>query len=269
MALWKLQDQLCDPPIVQEKDQYRVKFAVSDEERAAAFRLRYNVFRLERGRNLPDNSRMDKDQFDDSCVHLVVENKSTSETVGTYRIHPGPVASESGLGFYSEQEFRIRGLERIRLRTLEVGRSCVDPAYRNGTVVALLWEGVSHVMRRSGLRYLMGCVSLEETDPAAGWILYDLFREQGKLSAEICGEALPHVKMERSTSEELEKFREAHPLARKLLPPLFKGYLSMGAEVCSEPVYDRDFGTVDFLILLDVGKLPERYQKHFNVPEIR
>ena len=60
-------------------------------------------------------------------------------------------------------------------------------------------------------------------------------------------------------------YRQQHPVPRTLIPPLFKGYLRMGAKICSEPVFDSDFGTIDFLILLDTGRLPERYQKHFNV----
>lgn len=269
MSLLELRDRLCNPPIILEKDPYRVKFAVSGEELAGAFKLRYNVFKLEQGKNIMENeSRIEKDCFDDHCFHLVVEEIHSAKTVGTSRIYPGPAAVENKSGFYSEGEFKIDGLEKIALQTIEVGRSCVDGEYRNGTVVALLWAGISEVMRRSGLRYLMGCASLEESDPAAGWILYDLFKEQDKLCKEITGQALPHVQMERPAPEELQKFRKSHPQTRKLLPPLFKGYLSMGAKICSEPVFDREFGTLDFLILLDVGGLPQRYQKHFNVPEI-
>ena len=270
MSLLKMQENLCNPPLILEKDQYRVKFAVTGEELSSAFKLRYEAFKLEQDRKqLQNGNRMDKDRFDDNCLHLLVEEKTSAKTVGTSRIHPGPVAAASNSGFYSEGEFKINGLEKIRLQTMEVGRSCVDGKYRNGTVLALLWAGISEGLRRSGLRYLMGCASLEECDQTAGWLLYDSFREQGKLSEELTGTALPHVKMERPSPEELQKFKKGHPVMRKLLPPLFKGYLSMGAKICSEPVFDRQFGSVDFLVLLDAGRLPERYQKHFNVPEIR
>ena len=45
------------------------------------------------------------------------------------------------------------------------------------------------------------------------------------------------------------------------LPPLFKVYLDMGARVCSEPAIDREFGVIDFLIVLDVETLDERTRK--------
>ena len=35
------------------------------------------------------------------------------------------------------------------------------------------------------------------------------------------------------------------------LPKLFRTYLRLGALVVSEPAIDREFGTVDFLILMD------------------
>ena len=52
---------------------------------------------------------------------------------------------------------------------------------------------------------------------------------------------------------------------RDLLPPLMKGYMRLGAKICGKPAYDREFGTIDFLILLDIARLPERYSKHFNI----
>ena len=45
------------------------------------------------------------------------------------------------------------------------------------------------------------------------------------------------------------------------IPPLFKVYLDMGAKVCSEPAIDREFGVIDFLIVLDVENLDERTAK--------
>jgi putative hemolysin len=38
-------------------------------------------------------------------------------------------------------------------------------------------------------------------------------------------------------------------------------YLDMGAQVCSEPAIDREFGVIDFLIVLDVENLDERTRR--------
>jgi putative hemolysin len=43
-----------------------------------------------------------------------------------------------------------------------------------------------------------------------------------------------------------------------LLPPLIRGYLHLGAEVCGPPSHDPEFGTADVLITLAVSRLDHR-----------
>ena len=78
MDVSELRDKLCNPPVLAEKDQYRIKFADTPEEMQAAFKLRYEVFNLEQGKGLEAASRdgIDRDEFDDYCLHLVVEEKT-------------------------------------------------------------------------------------------------------------------------------------------------------------------------------------------------
>ena len=269
MDVSELRDKLCNPPVLAEKDQYRIKFADTPEEMQAAFKLRYEVFNLEQGKGLEAASRdgIDRDEFDDYCLHLVVEEKTQHKVVGTYRIHLGAVASKA-LGFYSEQEFRITGLDKIAENTIEVGRSCVSPEHRDGTVVALLGGGMAEIVYRSRLRYMFGCVSLEDTNPASGWAIYEHLKTMGKISDQIFAEGLPKCVMPRPPQEEIDAILNDRKLLRGLIPPLFKGYLRLGAKICGEPVFDHEFGTIDFLILLDVSGLPERYIKHFNVASV-
>jgi len=47
------------------------------------------------------------------------------------------------------------------------------------------------------------------------------------------------------------------------LPKLFKIYLSFGAKVCSAPVIDRFFKTIDFLMIFDLDDLDERNYRFF------
>ena len=47
------------------------------------------------------------------------------------------------------------------------------------------------------------------------------------------------------------------------LPSLFHTYLRYGARVCGGPAIDREFGTSDFLVLLDVGELSPRQRALF------
>jgi len=48
-----------------------------------------------------------------------------------------------------------------------------------------------------------------------------------------------------------------------VLPPLLKGYLRLGAQVCGEPAWDPDFNTADLPILLPLRNLNPVYSRHF------
>ena len=43
------------------------------------------------------------------------------------------------------------------------------------------------------------------------------------------------------------------------VPPLMRGYLRLGAQVCGEPAHDPDFGVGDFPALLDKRQADTRY----------
>jgi putative hemolysin len=38
---------------------------------------------------------------------------------------------------------------------------------------------------------------------------------------------------------------------------LLRAYLTVGAQVCGPPALDAQFGTIDFLTLLDLAKVPK------------
>ncbi|PYJ68411.1 MAG: hypothetical protein DME75_13155 [Verrucomicrobia bacterium] len=44
---------------------------------------------------------------------------------------------------------------------------------------------------------------------------------------------------------------------------LLRAYLAIGAKICGQPAIDREFGTIDFLTLLDLQTLPAIVRAHF------
>lgn len=264
MHIKELQNKISVPSLLGEKDSFLIKLVETEEEMEKAFRLRYKIFNLEQGKGLETaiKNGIDRDEFDDYCMHLVIQDKKTGDFVGTYRIHLGPVA-KLNLGFYSSREYDICGLDKIADQAIEVGRSCVAPEFRNGAVVALLWRGITEVLRRSRLKYLFGCVSLETTDPAMGWALYRYFEESGKLCDTLSAKPVKRFELEQPSEDRIQAcFKDRRALLNNI-PPLFKGYLRLGTKICSKPALDDEFGTIDYLILLDTGQLPERYFRHF------
>ena len=166
---------------------YQIRLAQSLAEREAACRLRFKVFNIELGEGLISSysTGMDQDQFDLFCDHLIVEDRSRNEIVGTYRMQSGMTAA-CNLGYYSAQEFDFAPYEPIRNEVLELGRASIERDHRSSEVLTLLWRGIAQYSKFYGLRYLIGCSSLNSQDPETGWGMYQ------QLSAFSDRSAAPH-----------------------------------------------------------------------------
>ena len=228
-------------------DNYAARLAVGGEDLTRAQRLRFAVFNEELKEGLPESWKTgrDEDRFDAVCDHLLVEDVGTGEIVGTYRMLTGERAAEKGTGYYSAQEFDFAPFEPHRAKILELGRACVASAHRNQTVLGLLWRGISIYARAKRSRYLIGCSSLTTQDPAVGSSAY----------VQLAGR---HLAPERFRTKPLPGYAfpiEPGPeLAR--IPRLMAAYIAVGARICGEPALDREFKTIDFLTLIDLGSLP-------------
>ena len=253
------------PSVLLETGNFLVKLAENPEEVEKALRLRYEVFNLEQGKGLKecDKKGVDSDEFDEFCLHLLVTEKETEKVIGTYRIHLGSVAN-TAKGFYSAREYEVKGLREIANYCMELGRSCVAPKYRTGATVALMWGGIGELLNRADLRFMLGCVSLETINPATGWALHRYFQKKHLMSEILEAEPRGQYKLENATEQEIEKLIQDETALKRFLPPLFKGYLRLGCKICGNPALDNEFGTIDFLIIVDKQKVPERYVRHFG-----
>ncbi len=268
--------------VLAENEHYLIKLAENQAEISAAQELRYRVFKEEQGRLSTCSDVTDRDYFDSFCRHLVVVEKGSGRIVGTYRVLTNNAAHFAGR-FYSQDEFTISGLKNMRDDLCEVGRSCVDPEFRNGAVVSLLWSGLislrHHSMSPFGLlekvrrhyhrrpaakfEYLFGCVSLEETDPVAALALYEYCLQNNLVTNKLTARPRAGFELAPVSDAEVQRYlQENEKTMLRKLPPLFKGYINLGAKICGAPAYDREFGTIDFLILQDMREIPERYLRH-------
>ncbi len=227
--------------------------ARSVTEVTEAQRIRYQVFAEEMGANLPSTSLgLDIDRFDEFCEHLLVRDHHDGRIVGTYRILPPEQAVQAG-GYYSETEFDLSRLAHLRNRTVEVGRSCVHPDYRDGATITQLWNGLADYIGRHSHEYLIGCASISMGD--GGHYAASVYNKVHKLHAAPAEyRVFPHCRLPlESLNQELDV----------IVPPLIKGYLRLGAYVAGEPAWDPDFNCADLFILLPVSRLNERYARHF------
>lgn len=252
--------------------------AQTTEEIAACQRLRYHVFYEEmtaRADETTSTQRTDCDPFDEICDHLIVVHRGPSqhndpimlqdgELIGTYRLLRQEIAEAHG-GFYSQTEFDIGQLiaRKPALRFLELGRSCVLKPFRSRPVVELLWQGIWNYVRSHRMDVMLGCASLEGTNPDTHSVALSLLSE-ASAPEEWRVSALPqrYVNMRRIAPEGLDRLR-----ALRMLPPLIRGYLRLGCYIGDGAVIDLQFNTIDVLIILPISAIDPRYFAHFGHPE--
>ena len=236
-----------------EAGNYLARLALTESERAAAYRLRFVVFNLEMNEGLESAyaDGYDKDHFDDVCDHMIVQDRTTGRIVGTYRMQMGDVAGRY-FGYYSEQEFCFAPYEAMRPQIVELGRACIHREHRSPEVLHLLWRGIARYALVNGGRYMMGCCSLTSQDVEEGHAVFESLRscmvEPDLLTKATTAFALPEAKLTNLAAR---------------APKLLRAYLTIGAKICSEPAIDRGFKTIDFLTLLDLQTLHPRVAKRF------
>ena len=247
------------PRIHAEIGRYRLRLAHSVADRDAVCRLRFKVFNIELGKGLEASyaTGLDVDQFDLFCDHLLVEDLFSGHAVGTYRMQSGSTA-ERNLGYYSEQEFDFAPYRSLRPEILELGRASIDREHRTPEVLTLLWRGIAQYARDMQLRYLVGCSSLNTIDPCEGWRIYRQLTSH-RVAEELTTQ--PHKTYLCPESEEPQTAGDGEKI-----PKLLRTYLALGARICSTPAWDGEFGTIDFLTLLDLKNISSSARNRFLAP---
>ena len=250
-----------------------VRLAQTAAEVRQAQKLRYRVFYQE-GPAVPNPARLfarrDVDAYDAICDHVLVLDHAKRENplnrpavVGTYRLLRQPLAEEYG-GFYTAGEFDIDALigRHANLQFLELGRSCVLAPYRNKRTVELLWLGIWAYVLQNRADVMIGCASLDGTEPKRLALPLSFLHHYARAPETWRARALPnrYIEMNRMSREAIDQ-----KAALRMLPPLIKGYLRLGALVGDGAVVDHEFGTTDVLIVLPVAEIKQRYLEHFDL----
>jgi putative hemolysin len=245
------------PPAPIEHAHYVARFARTESDLLQVLRLRYEVFNLELNEGLDENVELglDLDRFDPGFHHLMVFDQSAGGLlVGTYRLQTATMARDQG--FYSAGEFAIDQIPAwIREQSVELGRACVARSHRNRLVLFLLWKGLARYLQHNGMRFMFGCSSLSTMDPEIAEAMYRHLVVQGHQHPEVRVEALPGWAAPELPAELDLSHVEID------VPGLFRSYLRYGAQICGRPAIDREFKTVDFLMLFDLGSLDERRRR--------
>ncbi|WP_421854877.1 GNAT family N-acetyltransferase [Oricola sp.] len=258
------------PALLGEIGSLQVRLASDKSELEAAQRLRFKIFSAEMAATpdiaAPDSER-DEDRYDLVCDHLVVIDRqlagpSSERIVGTYRLLRGEVARNNG-GFYSQSEFDVEAIAaRYPERNiLELGRSCVLPAYRGKRTIELLWQGIWAYCLQYRIDVMLGCASFPGTEPRNHALALSFLAHHAQACAawNTRPTAADAVPMEMMPAEAIDL-----KAALSALPPLVKGYLRLGAKFADHAVIDRPFGSIDVLVVLPVEAISERYVRYYG-----
>jgi len=243
------------PGTVSETKHFEVRFANTEEELHLVQQLRFEIFNVELGEGLDSSfeTGRDADRFDVVNHHLIVVDKRDDRIIGTYRMQTDEMAREYE-GYYSSGEFDLGGLpDEVRTRSIEIGRAAVHIDYRNRQVLFLLWKGLAAYMLHNDKSSLFGCCSLTSQEPSEGYrvmqyleqngFVHDAYRVDPQSGWECYGSDF--------TVSETWSDRAVD------LPKLFRLYLRYGAKVCGPPALDREFKTIDYLVLLSTDDIDD------------
>jgi putative hemolysin len=254
-------------PVHVQAASLELRVAENAAEIEAAQALRYRVFYEElNAQPTPEMSalRRDFDSFDPYCDHLIIIDRAKGEgaagIIATYRLMRREQASRRGQ-FYSIDEYDISSLVNYRGGILELGRSCVDPAYRTKAAMNLMWKGIADYILHYKIGVLFGCASFPGTDPEEHKMALSYLHHRHLAPPEYRARALPgrYVSMNMVPLDQIDEKR-----AFVALPPLIKGYLRLGGFVGDGAVVDPQFGTVDVSVVVVHDLITDKYVKHYR-----
>ena len=239
-----------------------LKIAENQSEIEKAQVLRHFVFFEEVNGETNPSGKIDSDEFDKYCEHLLVvddSDPSNEKVVGTYRLLR-QTQDKKVSKFYTETEYDISKLKSSGSNLLELGRSCIHPDYRDGKVIQLLWKGIGMFIAYHKINYLFGCGSFIGADASKHQLGLSYLYHYHSADPAIAPVAREEVKanFEILPIEKIDK-----KLGFAALPALLKGYIRTGCKIGNGAVLDRFCNTTDVCIILNTENLAKRYSEHF------
>jgi putative hemolysin len=251
-----------------EDTHFDLRLAETEQDLLAAQRLRYSVFVAELGGDGPlvDHARrLERDDYDPFYDHMILVDRRRNaadldHVVGVYRLLPGERAAAAG-GFYCAGEYDLGLLERSGRRILELGRSCLHPAYRGGTAMYHIWSGLGAYVLEREIDLLFGVASFHGIDSAALAQPLSFLHHRHLAPPDLRVRALEggFARMDLLTPEEVNR-----PAAVRAIPSLIKGYLRLGGFVGEGAWIDDAFNTTDVCLVLDTDRMGEAQRARYS-----
>ncbi|SLN11142.1 hypothetical protein PEL8287_00224 [Roseovarius litorisediminis] len=241
-----------------QEPKFSIKLAETKEELRAAQRLRYRVFIEELGGNGPlvdHEARLELDRFDEFFDHLIlIDEHNNGAVVGVYRLLRDDQAKLAGQ-YYSEDEYDLSVLANSGRRMMELGRSCLDPAYRGGVAMYHLWHGLARYVADYNIEILFGVASFHGSDVDQLAQPLSLLHHRHLAPEEL------RVRVHAAHFQPMDLIEENHLDRRAAMlqvPALIKAYLRLGGYVGEGAFVDHAFNTTDVCLVMDTARMKEK-----------
>lgn len=245
-----------------------VRLAANEADLIAAQRLRYRVFVDELGGDgaMVDHAAgLERDEFDPVVDHLLLidtrrDPAQGDHVVGVYRLLPGDAAARFGR-FYCDDEYDLTPLRQSGRKLVELGRSCVDPDFRGGSGMFLLWNALADYVLDREIEILFGVASFHGTDidalaPALSWLHHHHLAPPDLRPIARAPNAQP---MDLIAPEAVDR-----RAAMTAMPALIKAYLRLGGVVGEGAWIDHDFNTTDVFLLMDTVAMSAKHRQFYK-----
>ncbi|SEP61537.1 GNAT family N-acetyltransferase [Thalassovita taeanensis] len=248
--------------------QFAVKLAETDEELMGAQRLRYHVFveELGGGGTMVDHvAQLERDRFDPFFDHLILLDNAlpgsvADRIVGVYRVLRDDQAVAAGQ-FYSEDEYDLSVLKDSGRKLLELGRSCLHPAYRGGAAMFHLWSALADYVSAHKIEILFGVASFHGTDldRIAASLSMLHFNHLAPPDLRVRAREAHFARIDRVAPQDLDRRK-----AMLEVPALIKAYLRLGGFVGEGAYVDQAFNTTDVCLIMDTNRLNEKQKSIYS-----
>jgi putative hemolysin len=235
---------------------YKARLAATKADVICCQQLRYLTFIEERGLDRgAQMARLDRDEFDATCGHMMVEETRTGKLVCCLRMLHLSDGSEIARS-YSAKYYELSKLAAYPGRMIEMGRFCIHPAYHDPAILRVAWAEMSRFADDQGVELLFGCSSFHGVDAEAYMDAFALLKEKHLAPKRW----LPRVKAPNvfRFARMLKLKRPDMKQALRLMPPLLRSYLVMGGWVSDHAVIDSDLNTLHVFTGVEIKRVPPK-----------
>ena len=144
---------------------------------------------------------------------------------------------------------------------MELGRSCVDPDFRGGTAMLLLWNAVADYVMKNAVEIMFGSASFHGTDLAslAQPLSYLHHKHLAPMELRVFARAASRAQMNTLPFNQIDK-----SAALAAIPPLIKAYLRLGGYVGDGAWVDHAFNTTDVCVVMDTHAMSARHRAFYT-----